>query len=172
MKYFSNKKFLAGLIILITVVNLASLGTILYYTYLDEDTGDYRRSGREIRKEREKFHPDKASREFFDEARSRFRARVHPHVKQIRQTQSLIMEELLKENPDKTRLDSLAQVSGEIHAAIKKNMAEVFLIMSEKATPRQQQHLERFYRHVMIDDKGPKNHDGRRKHRNRKNKRP
>jgi|GEM_PF-1514257 hypothetical protein len=172
MKYFTNKKLIAGLIILITAVNLASLGTIIYYTRYAAGDADYPQKDRVLREKQDRYHPDKEARQFFDEARSRFKARVHPHIEQIRKTQSLIMEELLKEDSDTVKLDSLAHASGEIHAQIKKNMTEVFLIMNEKATPHQQQHLERFYRHVMIDSKGPGNRDDKRKFRNRKNNRP
>lgn len=168
-----NKKLLIGIIIIITLVNLGSLGAILYYTYYENDDNPTIRTEREdYRSRRDKYKPDAEARQFFDEARDKFRERVHPHVMQIRETQSEMMEELLKESPDQQKLDSLAEASGNIHASIRKNMADVFLMMNEKASPEQRKHLERFYRHVMIDDKGPKSHDKRRKFQKRKNKRP
>lgn len=164
-----NKKLLIGIIIFITLVNLGSLGAILYYTYYDKDDQPPFRTDREredFRDRRDKYKPNPEARQFFNEARDTFRERVHPNVMKIRKNQSEMMEELLKESPNQQKLDSLAEASGDIHAIIRKNMAEVFMQMSEKASPEQLKHLERFYRHVMIDDKGPKSRHKQRRHRN------
>ncbi|MDZ7778143.1 MAG: hypothetical protein U5L09_22250 [Bacteroidales bacterium] len=86
MKYFTNKKLIAGLIILVTAVNLASLGTIIYYTRYATGDADYPQKDRALRERRDRYHPDEETRQFFDEARSRFKARVHPHIEQIRKS--------------------------------------------------------------------------------------
>jgi len=161
-----NKKLLIGIIIIITLINLGSLGAILYYTYYEDNDQPTTRTEREdYRSRHDKYRPDSETRQFFDKARTKFRARVHPHVEEIRETQSKMMEELLKDNPDRQKLDSLAEASGNIHALIRKNMADVFVIMNEEATPEEQKHLERFYRHVMIEDKGPNRKHKQRRHR-------
>jgi hypothetical protein len=168
MKQKTNKRLIVGLIILVTVVNLASLGAIVYLRYYADGLGDFKKPERFERPDR--YDPNKETRLLFEEARQKFKAKIHPHARELRANQSMIMEELMKENPDKALLDSLAQRSGRLHATIRQNMTDVFIEMNRKADPEQQRHLRRFYRHFMMDDRP--HHHRERQYRNRKGKKP
>lgn len=168
MKQITNKRLIIGLIILVTVVNLASLGAIVYLRYYTDGPGDFNRPDT-VRYERtESFNPDKDTRRLFEDARRTFAAKTQPYARELRANQSMIMEELMKDNPDKALLDSLARRSGVIHATIRQNMTHVFMEMNRKANPEQQKHLRCFYRNFMMDDR-PRHHREK-QYRNRKGK--
>lgn len=165
MKQITKKRLIIGLITLVTLVNLASLGAIVYLRYYADGSYDVRRPSARV-DGRKRFEPDRQTRRLFDESRKQFFEKVRPVAKELHANQSMIMEELMKENPDRDLLDSLAQQSGILYATIRKNMTDVFIEMNKKANPQQKQHLKRFYRHFMMDDRAGPHHE--RRHRNRK----
>lgn len=168
MKYLTGKKLLIVLIVVVTVLNLASLSAIVYLTYFRDSSERVVRTHREEFSRRDRRPLNKETRRFFDEVRSNFVLQVRPRTRELRQTQSLIMEELIKDHPDQARLDSLAEASGQLHATIKKEMASLFLKMNQKATPEQKQHLEHFYRHFMMENRpGPPHERGKGKRQGR-----
>ncbi|HKK10096.1 MAG TPA: hypothetical protein VJ939_04630, partial [Bacteroidales bacterium] len=121
MKQITKKRLIIGLIALVTLVNLASLGAIVYLRYYADGSYDFRRPSSRF-EDHERFEPDRQTRRLFDEGRKQFFEKVRPVAKELHAHQSMIMEELMKENPDGELLDSLAQRSGSLYATIRQNM--------------------------------------------------
>lgn len=168
MNYFNRNRLLIGLVILITIINLASLGTILYLQYGQDDEKIV-----EIPDQRdEKTHPDQRPeppfrqeefRSYMDSVRQSFRRQVRGPAREVRMTQSAIMQELMQENPDLQKLDSLAREAGKLHYRIKKNMIDIFMERNQESDSAEREYLRRFYRHFMVDPRD----DHRRGHRHR-----
>jgi len=158
MSYFNRNRVLIGLVILITVINLASLGTIIYLESTeDNDRWDYKdkkeffdRKDFDDRDKRPPFRTERF-RNYMDSVRKNFRREVSPHARDIRMNQSAIMQELMKENPDREKLDSLARQAGEMHYRIKRNMIEIFMERNRQSDSSEREYLRRFYRHFMVD---------------------
>lgn len=171
MSYFNRNRILIGLVILITVVNLASLGTIIYLQSSEDDNWrDYRDKkeffDRKKYNDRDGKPPFKSERfrNYMDSVRKNFRREVAPHARDIRVNQSAIMQELMKENPNRDKLDSLARQAGEMHYRIKQNMIDIFLERNRQSDSSEKEYLRRFYRHFMVDPSHGK-HMKKRQHR-------
>lgn len=157
MNYFNWNRVLIGLVIIITVINLASLGTMIYLQSNDkEDSDRYERS--EYRDKKPYRDKDKRSyfksekfRDYMEAVREDFRDEVAPHAREIRGTQTAIMRELMKENPNQNKLDSLASKAGELHYNVKKNMIDVFMERNQQADSAEKEMLRKFYSHFMVE---------------------
>lgn len=157
MNYFNRNKILIGLVIFITIVNLASLGTMIYLQSSEDDYDryehhEYRDKDYYKDKRRKEYSCDKPVefRNFMDSVRQNFKREVAPHAREIKVTQSAIMHELMKENPDREKLDSLANKAGRLHYHVKKNMIDVFMKRNRQSDSVEKKHLRRFYRHFMV----------------------
>jgi len=157
MNYFNWNRVLIGLVILITVINLGSLGTMIYLQSNDEDDCDryerseYRNKKSYKDKDKESYFKSEKFKDYMDAVREDFKEEVAPHAREIRGTQSAIMRELMKENPNQNKLDSLASKAGDLHYNVKKNMINVFMERNQQADSAEKEMLRKFYRHFMVE---------------------
>ncbi|MEA3504107.1 MAG: hypothetical protein U9R32_02810 [Bacteroidota bacterium] len=151
MNYFDKNRLIIGLVIFITVINLASLGTIFYMVT--------NRGAREILPpplimEDRSFDGDRnegVDFRFMDSARARFRTQMMPLHNDLKRVQSETMVELRKANPDSVKLDSLAVESSLFYLQMKKKMINDFVRLNRRCNVGERQRLNRFYQRFMID---------------------
>lgn len=168
MKYFTRRKLFVGFVILLTVINLASLSTILYITNNPpKEDGRFFSRNRDERRNDQCEKPE--ARKFFRELHAQFKKRIEPEAKRMKRTQSLMMNELIKDYPNRDLLDSLAQESGLLHTRIKRNMIDIFQEVNAEATPDEQKYLKAFYRKFIFEDHLPPRDDHPRRKRKNNN---
>jgi|LZCG01.1.fsa_nt_gb hypothetical protein len=140
--------------IAITLINLASLGTILYLSSQNSSLPENNRE--DFRQEIEKRplvrqrHVNRDAM-LLDSARRVFHQKIRESQLQLKRNQSLFMQELMRDNPDTIVLDSLSEEAGSIHTEIKKNMARVFYELNQNADSAERSRLKRFYKRFIFD---------------------
>ncbi|NTW24593.1 MAG: periplasmic heavy metal sensor [Lentimicrobium sp.] len=90
----------------------------------------------------------------FRDSRQRFKADAKPLFSEIRQLNSLLIEEIIKESPDQSKLDGISSQTGALHSKVKQLTIKHLLEVKAIATPQQQEKLVFFYRDLLSRESG------------------
>lgn len=186
MNYFDKNRLIIGIVIFITVINLAALGTVFYM--VTHNGVRERLPAPSIMEDEvcvgDRDRDESVDSRFMDSTRKSFRIKMIPIHNDLKRVQSEMMEELSVANPDSVKLDSLAVESSLFYLQMKKRMINDFVQLNRKCDVQERQHLNCFYKRYMVEDRremGSSEHDDRmqrhsrrthnsddnRKHRNR-----
>jgi hypothetical protein len=98
---------------------------------------------------------DDEQQKAFMESRERFRNDAQPLFMEIRKLNTDMMDEIVKENPDISKLDTISNQIGDLHRRVKQLTARHLLEVKSVATPDQKEKLGFFFRELISRDSGP-----------------
>ena len=165
MNYFSKIRLGTWIVIILTTINLATLGTI-FYKHLNERAsgermphqGDQENKGfryfmheLNLTPEQEKFFCD-SRKVFFDSAKHLFQAQETLRIQMIK--------ELSTANPDTAALYRISEEMANNYFLLKKQTIKHLLKFREICSPEQRKKLDTIY-HKLIRPEGPM---GRQRH--------
>ncbi|MFT3845345.1 MAG: hypothetical protein QM725_09845 [Lacibacter sp.] len=145
-------KILAWLVVLLLILNAATIATILYHNYREKKMqsdvmirnsyGGQMINGRFLRQE---LGFDAAQMDLFREINQDFRPQAMGMTYQIDSLKSEMFDEMKKELPDTTRLNQLSGMIGERHGLLKHKTYRLFLDVKKICTPEQKAELEEVF---------------------------
>lgn len=97
------------------------------------------------------------------------RQNTQPHMSEIRRINQLLIDEVLKAEPDTTVIKALCEKIGENHAQMRFHSAMHLIDMRSIATPEQYVRLEGFFREMIMRGDGMKGDGPRHRHRRGQN---
>lgn len=150
MNFFTKTKFLVAVIIVLSAIILAILGTIGYQVYQHERFSDDRvretnQGGRYMAKQLQLTHEQIKE---FDSLRERFHDESDKLIRDSRKVSKEIMEEIMSENPDTEKLSTLAKTFGEVQEEQKQMMIKHLLEIRSKCTVSQQANFKKLLRQI------------------------
>ncbi len=162
MKTESKLKWLVWVVVILAILNISTLGTILYNRYFSasrtEVTGVNRMrmkkdpenfSGRYFR---DKLNLDKAQMEKFREINSVFRQKAHDITLDLALIRKEMLTQLAAPHSDTIKLHLLSDSVGMLHAELKKVSFRYYLDVKNICRPDQQKKLQIIFRDVFIQD--------------------
>lgn len=90
----------------------------------------------------------------FHVSKQQFKADAKPLFAEIRQLNIRLIEEIVKESPDQSRLDEISALTGTLHSKVKQLTIKHLLEVKAIATPQQQEKLVFFYRDLLSRESG------------------
>ena len=162
MNFFTRTRFLLAVIIILSAIIIAMLGTMGYYKYrFNNRQGRWGQQNREVRQNQNKN--DKAERvrfmakqlqlspeqmQDFNQIRDKFHKELDKLTDESRRISNEIMEEITSEKPDTSKLFSLSEKFGKIQKIQKEMMIKRLLIVRNKCTPSQQANFKKVLRRI------------------------
>ncbi|MBW6491763.1 MAG: hypothetical protein K0B15_11290 [Lentimicrobium sp.] len=98
-------------------------------------------------------------------SRDMLRQNINPHFGEIKRMNQILIDEVLKEEPDTLLIESLCREIGENHAQMRYHSAKHLIEMRTIATPDQYDKLEGFFREMIMRDESKRGEGPRRRHR-------
>ena len=152
-----NTKTLINIIVFLVVLNLSTIGTIIYHIYSSKEE-----EGNEVVVEQVDV-PDRGLGRFFRQQlnltseqhvrfrnfRREFHAKANKVTNELQEKRDEFMNELGKEQSDIERLHELSKEIGELHAELKHLTFEYYLQMKNICDKEQQQKLYIIFRSMM-----------------------
>lgn len=155
MNYFDKNRLIIAFVILITIINLASLGTIVFMMSHRNDSEMPPPPPPEMKRDiMKKQSTNMSDFRLMDSVRGDIRNKIMPIHYNLKRVQSEMMQELSEENPDTLILDSLAVESSMYYLQMKKSMIRDFVRLNRRCNPAERQRLNRFYHRYMLDGRG------------------
>ncbi|HOI88633.1 MAG TPA: hypothetical protein PLV51_12290 [Lentimicrobium sp.] len=166
-----QNKILLLVVVLLTIVNLASLLTIIVKVKSIHNATDYRA---ELNSEADSVAVWPRPRSLmadagFDEQQQLLlresvkihRQRIAPLMEELRNANNALIEEVTSVTPDSTRMDALAMHIGELHGQIKAQTARHMRDLWEISKPGQRETLISFYHRLLKGEQpGPGHREG------------
>ena len=148
MNFFTKTKFLLAVIVVLTAIIVAMLGTIGYhyirFVYHDDARPrDNQQPGVYMAKQL-KLTPEQVSE--FQMLRDEFHKKLNDLNKEIHSTSKQIMDEIMSDESNKVTLDSLASRFGDLQTQQKELMINHLLEVKSKCTPAQKGNFSKFLR--------------------------
>jgi Spy/CpxP family protein refolding chaperone len=145
----NKTKLLTWAVVLLVVLNLTTVGTLLYHKYnettdntpvvLSSGGGGSMLNGRFFR---QTLGFNAEQMDVFREANRKFRPRANKIVFQIDSLKGEMFSELKKTKPDMVKLNELEAETGTLHAELKKETNQFYLKIKTVCTPRQLEQLQ------------------------------
>jgi len=168
MKLKSRNGLLTWALVIMVVVNLATIGTLLYNRYKSPvpavvpgksqtELESAKFSGRYFR---ERLGLSQEQMKQFAEFNPEFRQQVQKIHAELSALRIQMLEEMSAVTVDTSRLNQLSDSIGSQHALLKKVTFEYFLDLRKVCEPDQQEKLEALFREMFAGD-GQMSHEGR-----------
>lgn len=177
-----QKRIIALLVIVITLVNLGALATVLYKLRQVEKFHEAGMVETRIENLPRNTAPafmmreigfDRAQQLLMDESKRNLRREVSPLLAELRQLNADLADEVMQEETDTVRLKELCEDIGSLHAQMKLETMHHLLDIKQIASPEQNERLKSFYREMLIRGDEPRPDGmGRRHRRGWRNARP
>lgn len=167
MNYFNKKRLAIITIVVLLIINITTIGTVLYHTHIKpkrvyDKERTYRNTKKHMRFTREQ-------RVLFRKKVMEFRKKTNPLHHQISEIRSHILDELAKQNPDTTLIFDLNEKAGELHLELKRQTILNLIELKQSWDPEQYDVLDKMFRQTMMDDyRGPGKYKMRRNQEGRK----
>ncbi len=160
MNTHTKKHLITGLIIFLVVVNIAALSTIIYRNRTTPTINDDYIQLRQRVEEQGMYRFFRDELQLTPDQFNQFRDINHQNMiksreiaKQLQIKRVEMIDEVSKENPDKEKLDKIANDIGSLHYKLKRNTYNHFLELKDICNEEQQEKLQRMFMR-MIDDQG------------------
>ncbi len=173
----NKTNILVWAVILLALLNIATIGTIIYHNVhenddqvsvvLDTQSGTML-NGRFMKQE---MNFDENQMEKFRTARQKFQPEANQIIVSIDFLKAEMFNELNKNTTDSLKLDKLSQEIGALHAKLKENTAVFYLEIKSICKPDQRKQLESIFTPLFYDEnsnhgQGNGNGGGRHRHGN------
>lgn len=162
MKTESKLKWLVWTVVILAILNISTLGTILYHRYFTSDRNDAV-SIRKMRPKndtenfsgryfRDKLDLDKDQMEKFRSINSDFRQKAHEVTLELFRIRKEMLNQLSMSESDTVKLSLLSDSVGMLHGELKKLSFRYYLDVKNICRPEQQKKLQYIFKDVFIQD--------------------
>lgn len=162
INYFRKMKFAIWIVIILTVTNLATIGTIVYHTYKWKSnhlTGgkqtNHGRSGKFFLQKELNLNPQQEVK--YKEYRVNFFSESKEIFGQLELKRTAMIAEMARVLPDTVKLYKYSDEIGALHASLKRLQIKHLLELKNICTPEQNVKLDSLYQRL-IGPEGPMRH--------------
>ncbi|MCK9450346.1 MAG: periplasmic heavy metal sensor [Bacteroidales bacterium] len=169
-----QKRTIALLVIVITLVNLGALASVLYklrqvekfheaglVEHMDENPSNDPASVFMMRE----IGFDKTQQRLMNASKLNLRREVSPMLAELRQLNADLIDEVMQPVPDTIRLDAICAEIGSLHTLMKIETTHHLLDIKQIASPEQDEKLKDFYREMLNRGDEPRPDGMGRRHR-------
>ena len=150
MNFFTKNRILIGGALLLTIINLAVLGTIGFNKMAGKSTADEMPSReKHLKMIAKELNLSPNQEEIFKELRQEYAQANHNIRRRIRELHKTSMKELGADTPSKAKLDSIAHAIGMLHVEQQQVTTQHFLKLREVCSPEQYQQLQQIFKRMM-----------------------
>ncbi len=159
MNYFTKRRILIWIIILLSAINISAVSTIVYHVYFQNDNETFvdeapidvprSRLGRFFRDELQ-LTPEQHNE--FRRLRQQYHQNTWNITHTMRGKRLEILKEMSKQKPDTLYLHQLAKDIGLLHTELKMETCRFYLDMKQQCTPDQQQKLFRIFKSMIAKE--------------------
>jgi len=144
----NKTKLLSWIVALLVILNLTTIGTILYHNYREvinsktivlDTEGNNMLNGRYFR---QTLGFDDSQMEVFREANHAFRPKANEIIFQIDSLKKEMFTELKKDKSDSAKLEILSRKTGDLHAELKRETNKFYLKIKTVCTAQQLEQLQ------------------------------
>jgi len=154
MNFFTKTKFLIAIIIILSAIILSILGTMGYHQFKmerrEKKESRERQPGKYIAKQLQ-LSPEQIKE--FDLLREKFHAELEVLIKDSKDISKDIMDEIMSEKPDTTKLKALAEKFGKQQEQQKQLTINHLLEIKGKCTTSQQGYFKRLIKQLENHDR-------------------
>jgi len=160
----NKTKLLIWSVVLLVILNLTTIGTILYHNYREKadnktivlnTEGNNMLNGRFFR---QTLGFNEAQMDVFRNANREFRPKANGIILQIDSLKNEMFTELKKTKSDTVKLNALSHETGNLHAELKQETNRFYLKIKTVCTPQQLEQLQTtftpLFRNAACDGKG------------------
>ena len=163
MNRFIKKENVLKVIIILTIINFALMGSIAYHVFWAQHHDQRHESPEKYMKS--KLGLDEKQDQKFREFKQTYSVRIKEIQDQISIDKKHMMDELNKETPDEKILDSISLEMGYKIAELKKASYRHYLELKSVIDTSQQRELNRVYRRIVGGEERGYRHKRRNEHR-------
>lgn len=162
MRTENKRSWMIWAIVVLAVMNLSTLGTILYHQYQSEkpavnpdeaqkqlETDAEKFSGRYFR---DKLNLDGSQMEQFRAINPVFRQQARAITVELASMRKQMLVELASSNSDTTKLNALSDAIGQLHSQLKKITYQYYLDMKGICNTEQQKLLSQLFSEMFTND--------------------
>jgi hemoglobin-like flavoprotein len=169
-------KLLVWAIVILFLMNVATLGTILYHNYKQQALVDSTAISRSFtgnvingRFFRQTLGFSNEQMNVFREANQQFRPQTAALMSAIDSSKVEMFTEMKKRKPDTLKLDLLSKRIGRLHGQLKHETYEFYLVLKNVCSEQQQLQLDKVFEPVFLNENLQTPHHGFQKGWNRAN---
>lgn len=152
MNYLGRRNVVITIIVVLLIINIATISTIVYHSYSSRVFKDKRASERtSFRVMRNELKLNPTQQEDFKRCGAKFRLDTKGLLDTMRLLRSELIMEMSLENSDTIRMFEISDQIGLIHADLKKKTVRHFLTLKENCTPEQFKILGSLFSYIVID---------------------
>jgi len=162
INYFRKMKLAVWIVVILTVTNLATIGTIVYHSYVRKS--DHYSDGKKVDHQgpgklflQKELNLSKPQEEKFNESRGHFFSDSKIIFKQLEAKRIAIIAEIGRVSPDSTLLFKYSDEIGVLHASLKRLTIKHLLELKHLCTQEQNVKLDSLYQRL-IGPEGPMRH--------------
>lgn len=155
-------KWMVWAIVVLFLMNAATLGTILYHNYKQETPADsvtytasYAGNALNGRFFRQTLGFTNDQMDVFRNANEQFRPRTAALTLSIDSLKAEMFKEMKKANPDTLRLNTLSNDIGNLHSELKRETYQFFLRIRIVCTQEQASQLEKVFEPLFVNENLP-----------------
>jgi Spy/CpxP family protein refolding chaperone len=152
MNYFTKRKVVIWLIVILLITNISTLGTFTYKAYISESTIDIdttsqieiprRRMGRFYR---DHLDLNREQHFKFRDLRQNFNSRAREITRQMADKRREMLQELSASSSDTLKLNHISEEIGKLHKELKQETIDYYLNMKKLCSPEQQKKLSEIF---------------------------
>jgi len=167
MKATNNCKHLIWAVIVLAVLNLATISSIIYHRYrpmesvVTDSQGQVQASDESIRYSgrffREQLNLSREQMNWFSEYNPVFRQQIQQINAELSRKRYQMLEEMSASKSDTLKLNQLSDTIGILHASLKKVSFEYYLSLKQICDPDQQAKLELLFSEMFAGDEHMQN---------------
>ncbi len=155
MNYFSKKNAVIVVIAVLLIINIATISTIVYHSYDNKKVEKPSTERTSTRDFRQNLNFSSEQIKVLDELGKQFRENTIEMLMEMQNTRIELFNEISSINPDTVRMFEIADEIGILHAKIKRQTIDHFLVIKKNSTPEQfDRFVKIFQRAIMEDDFG------------------
>ena len=170
MKATNNCKHLIWAVVILAVLNLATIFSLIYHRYqsiepdITDSAGNVQTSGESIRYSgrffRERLNLSRDQMDWFSEYNPVFRRQIQQINAELVEKRYQMLEEMSAVESDTLKLNQLSDSIGILHASLKKVSFDYYLSLKQICDPDQQAKLELLFSEIFAGDEHMRNSGG------------
>lgn len=162
MKTENKRSGMIWAIVVLAVMNLSTLGTILYHQYQsDKPAANPEEAQKQLETDAEKFsgryfrdklNLDGNQMERFRAINPVFRQQARAITEELASMRKQMLAEMAAANSDTTKLNALSDAIGQLHSQLKKITYQYYLDLKSICNTEQQKQLEQLFTEMFTND--------------------
>ena len=152
MNYFSKRNFVILIIAALLIINIATISTIVYHSYGNRkvEKPESERTSMKVFRQELNLNPKQVQQ--FGELGKKFWEDTKLVLEKMHKIRLELINEMSSPNPDTAKMFSMADDIGLMHAQIKRQTINHFLILKNNCTPEQFEKFVKLFQMSLMDD--------------------